>query len=144
MGKDKIKILFVCIDNSARSQMAEAFANKYGKDKVVAESAGLEPGTLNPVVVEAMKEIGIDISNNKTKGVFDLYKQGKLYNYVITMCDESQSEKCPIFPGNATYLHWGFSDPAGFTGTHDEVLVKTKTVRDKIENKVKEFIDSIK
>src|SRR3989338_998122 len=98
---DKVRVRFVCIHNSARSQMAEAFLKKYGGDRFEVESAGLEPGTLNPVVVEAMKEIRIDISQNKTKSVFDFYKQGKLYNYVVTVCDESQSERCPIFSGKS-------------------------------------------
>ena len=94
---DKIKVLFVCVHNSARSQMAEAFLNDLGKGKFFAESAGFEPAPLNPLVVESMKEIGYDISNNKTKSVFDFFKQGKFYAYVITVCDESNSKRCPIF-----------------------------------------------
>ena len=88
--------------------MTEAFLKKYGEDNFEVESAELEPGKLNPIVVEATQEIGIDISQNKTKSVFDFYKQGKLYDYVATVCDESQSERCPIFPGIAQKLHWGF------------------------------------
>ncbi|RJP29073.1 MAG: arsenate reductase ArsC [Candidatus Omnitrophota bacterium] len=140
---DKKKVLFVCIHNSARSQMAEAFLKKYAGDRFEVESAGLEPGKLNPVVVEAMKDAGIDISQNKTKSVFDFYKQGKLYNYVVTVCDESQSERCPIFPGIAQKLHWGFPDPSAFTGSPEEKLKKTKEVRDQIEVKIKEWIKSI-
>lgn len=137
----KIKILFVCVHNSARSQMGEAFANKYGEGKITAESAGLEPGSLNSIVVEAMKEVGVDISKNKTKSVFDFYKQGRLYNYVITMCDEAAKEKCPIFPGNAVYLHWSFPDPGSFSGSHEEKLAKVRVVRDSIEEKIKKFIN---
>ena len=85
---NKKKVLFVCIHNSARSQMAEAFLKQMAGDRLEVESAGLEPGKLNPIVVEAMKEVGIDISQNKTKSVFDFYKQGKKYDYVITVCDE--------------------------------------------------------
>ena len=136
---DKKKVLFVCIHNSARSQMAEAFLKKYGGDSFEVESAGLEPGKLNPIVVEAMQEIEIDISQNKTKSVFDFYKQGKLYDYVVTVCDESQSERCPIFPGIAQKLHWGFPDPSGFDGSHEEKLNKTKEVRDQIEAKIKDW-----
>ena len=138
-----IKVLFVCIHNSARSQMAEAFVNKYGQDKIVAESAGLEPGRLNPIVVEAMKDIGIDISNNPTKSVFDFYKQGTLYNYVITVCDETSGEQCPLFPGITERLHWGFPDPSSFIGTHHERLEKTKDVRDAIEKKIVDWIKTI-
>jgi len=126
----------------ARSQMAEAFLKKYGGDLFEVESAGLEPGKLNPVVVEVMKDTGIDILQNKTESVFDFYKQGKPYNYVITVCDESQSERCPIFPGIAQKLHWGFPDPSPFTGSQEEKLKKTKEVRDQIEGKVKDWLKS--
>lgn len=138
-----IKVLFVCVHNSARSQMAEAFANFYGKGKIFAESAGLEPGTLNPYVVEVMKEKGIDISNNQTKSVFDFYKSGKKYNYVITVCDEASGEQCPIFPGVTERLHWSFEDPSTFVGSKEEILEKVRGVRDKIEQKVKEWIEII-
>ena len=104
----KIKVLFVCIHNSARSQMAEAFLNSLAPKHFEAESAGLEAGTLNPHAVLVMKEESIDISDNKTKVVFDLYKEGRLYNYVITVCDEASAEKCPIFPGVKKMLHWSF------------------------------------
>ncbi|KJJ84578.1 arsenate reductase [Candidatus Omnitrophus magneticus] len=137
---DKIKVLFVCIHNSARSQMAEAFLKKYGGDRFCAESAGLEPGKLNPIVVEVMKESGIDISQNKTKSVFDFFKQGNLYNYVITVCNEAESEKCPIFPGIAKKLHWGFVDPSSFSGSMEEKLSKTREVRNQIDRKVKDWI----
>ena len=138
----KNKILFVCIHNSARSQMAEAFLNKLGGNKFEAESAGLEPGTLNPIVVESMKEIGIDISGNRTKDVFEFFKLGKIYSYVITVCDEASAERCPIFPGMAKQLHWSFTDPSGFIGSHDEKLAQTRIVRDTIEKRVKEFVSS--
>jgi len=137
------RVLFVCIHNSARSQMAEAFLKKYGGDRFEVESAGLEPGKLNPVVVEAMKDAGIDISQNKTKSVFDFYKQGKLYDFVVTVCDESQSERCPIFPGVAQKLHWGFPDPSAFTGSQEEKLKKTKEVRDQIEAMIKDWLKVI-
>jgi len=137
---DKKRVLFVCVHNSARSQMAEAFLKKYGGDRFEVESAGLEPGKLNPVAVEAMREAGIDISQNQPKSAFDFYKQGKLYNYVITVCDESQSERCPVFLAIAQKLHWGFADPSSFTGTHDEKLKKTKEVRDQIEAKIKDWL----
>jgi arsenate reductase len=73
-----------------------------------AQSAGLEPSTLNPVVVKAMAEVGIDISNKKTQKVFDVFKTGQLFAYVITVCDDASAEKCPIFPGPAKRLHWSF------------------------------------
>ncbi len=140
---DKIKVLFVCIHNSARSQMAEAYLKKYAQDKVLAESAGLEPGKLNPIVVEVMNEDGIDISNNKTNSVFDFYKAGKLYDYVIAVCDKSAEERCPIFPRVSEKLHWPFPDPSGLTGTYEEKLQNTREIRDQIKTKIQEWVKEI-
>ncbi len=137
---DKKKVLFVCVHNSARSQMAEAFLNKMGGEFFEAESAGIEPGNLNPFVVKAMEEIGIDISGSVTKSVFELFKLGKTYDYVITVCDPEAGEKCPIFPGNVRRLHWFFEDPSKFTGTDEEKLEKTRDIRDKIKGTIKKFI----
>lgn len=136
MNMIKTKVLFVCMHNSARSQMAEAFLKKYGGERFEVESAGLEPGKLNPLVVEVMKEEGIDISQNKTKSVMDFYRAGKEYDYVITVCDESQSGQCPVFPGKSLKLHWGFKDPSGFIGDRAEMLKKTRAVKDEIKEKV--------
>lgn len=137
---DKIKVLFVCVRNSARSQMAEAFLNNLASDRFEAQSAGLEPGKLNPQVVEVMQEMGIDISQNQTKSVFDFYKQGKLFKYVITVCDESNSERCPTFPGNAKKLHWGFPDPSILSGTAYEKLKTIRQIRDQIKAKIEEWL----
>ena len=137
---NKKSVLFICVHNSARSQMAEAFLKKYAGDHFDVESAGLEPGKLNPIVVEVMKEVGIDISQNKTKSVFDFYKQGKQYDYVITVCDESQSGACPVFPGKGERLHWGFPDPSSFTGSFEEKLKKTIEIRNQIEAKIKDWL----
>ncbi len=137
---NQTKVLFICVHNSARSQMAEAFLNKYGGDKFIAESAGLEPGNLNPIVVDAMKEVGIDISANQTKGVFDFFKQGRRYHYVVTVCDEANAERCPIFPGVKETIHWSFKDPSALTGSYEEKLKGTRTIRDEIEKSVREWI----
>jgi arsenate reductase (thioredoxin) len=137
---EKVKVLFVCVHNSARSQMAEAFLNHLAGDRFEAESAGLEPGELNPLAVEAMREVGIDISMNRTKGVFALYKENRLYRYVIAVCDEA-AQTCPIFPGFATNLHWSFKDPSSFTGSYEERLDKTRLVRDEIKKRIEEFIE---
>ena len=138
----KKKVLFVCIHNSARSQMAEAFLKEYGGDRFEVESAGLEPGKLNPFVVEAMREVGIDISQNKTKSVLDFYRQGKQYDYVITVCDGSQSGACPVFPGEGERLHWGFPDPSAFKGSREDKLKKTKEVMFQMKNKIKKWVIS--
>jgi arsenate reductase len=141
---DKIKVLFVCVHNSARSQMAEAYLNKLGGNRFEVLSAGIEPGTLNPLAVEVMKEAGIDISGNKTKSVFEFYSQGKLFDYVISVCDEASAQRCPIFPGiKVRNIHWSFSDPASFEGTHEEQLAQTRGVRDSIEMAVKAFVETV-
>ncbi|MFZ0454914.1 MAG: arsenate reductase ArsC [Ignavibacteriaceae bacterium] len=140
---EKVKVLFVCVHNSARSQMAEAFLNEMGSGKFIAESAGLEPGLLNPVVVDIMKETGYDISNNKTKSVFEFFKQGKRFEYVVTVCDEANSERCPIFPSAKKTLHWSFKDPSAVNGTYEEKLAQTRIIRDEIKSKLKEWIEEL-
>ena len=124
--------------------MAEAFLNELASDQYEAESAGLEPGVLNPLVIKVMKEAGIDISNNKTKSVFDFYKQGKKFDYVITVCDEGDSGMCPIFVGVIQRLHWSFSDPSQFEGTEEEKLEQTRKVRDEIKKKIQSQIGMLK
>ena len=140
---EKQRVLFVCIHNSARSQMAEAFLNLYGQGEFEAESAGLEPGLLNPVVVQVMKEEGIDISGNKTKDVFDFFKQGRRFNYVITVCDEAAAERCPIFPGVNKNIHWSFSDPSAIKGGIDEKITGTRIIRDQIKEKIISWIKKL-
>ena len=140
---DKKKVLFVCVHNSARSQMAEAYLKQIAGDRFEVESAGLEPGKLNPIVVEIMKEVGIDILQNKTKSVFDFFKQGKQYDYVVTVCDESQSGACPVFPGKGEKLHWGFADPSQFKGSWEDKVKQTREVRNQIEAETKEWINSL-
>jgi arsenate reductase (thioredoxin) len=139
----KHKILFVCIHNSARSQMAEALVNHYYSDKFSAESAGLEEGTLNPFAVKAMNEIGIDISQNKTKKVFDFFKEGRIYKYVVTVCDEANAERCPVFPGVSKTIHWSFEDPSVLSGTDDEKLTGTIKIRDEIKKQIDSWIKSL-
>jgi arsenate reductase (thioredoxin) len=140
----KTRVLFVCIHNSARSQMAEAFLNDAGRGEFEAESAGITPGKLNPNVVQVMKEIGIDISHNKTKDVFDFVKQGKRFHYVITVCDEASAERCPIFPGATQRLHWSFQDPSSIAGTQAEVLTGTRQVRDEIRKRIVSWLESVR
>jgi arsenate reductase len=120
--------------------MAEAFLNHLAGDRFEAESAGLEPAALNPLAVEAMREIGIDISVNRADSVFDFYKQNRLYKYVIAVCDEA-AERCPVFPTFATRLDWSFENPASFTGSHEERLAKTRQIRDQIKRRIEEFIE---
>ena len=136
------KVLVICEHNSARSQMFEEFLRLYGRDEFLAESAGLEPTQVNPLVVEVMKEEGIDLSEKKTQGVFEKYRAGKLYDYVITVCDETAAAKCPVFPGLTRRLHLPFPDPAQFSGTVDEKLNQTRKVKEEIKQAVKDFISN--
>ena len=126
----KKKVLFICVHNSARSQMAAAWLNEICGDYFEAESAGLEPGELNPLAVQVMDEVGIDISNNKTQAVFDVFKSGQFFPYVITVCDESEAAGCPIFPGVTNRLHWSFPDPSALVGTQEEWLEGIRKIRD--------------
>ncbi len=136
------KVLFLCVHNSARSQMGQAFLRKYGEGRFEVESAGLEPGKLNPYAVRAMAEAGIDISGNPTKSVFDLFQAGRTFQVVITVCSKEAAEKCPIFPGLSEKLHWPFADPSSFKGSDEEIMEGVREVRDRIEEAVKEFVAS--
>jgi arsenate reductase len=139
-GNNKIKVLFVCVHNSARSQMAEALLNQMAGDRYSAQSAGLEPGTLNPLAIEVLREIGIDISQNQTKDVFKFFQQGNLFNYVVTVCDGTQAERCPIFPGHTERVHCSFPDPAALTGSHEEQLARTREIRNQIKAWLEQWI----
>lgn len=130
------RVLFVCIHNSARSQMAEAFLNRRCAPAIEAHSAGLEPGRLNPVVVEAMREAGIDISRHRTKSTAEMLTSGPIFDDVITVCDEASAERCPVFPGGGRRLHWGFPDPSAFAGSPEEKLARTRAVRDEIAARI--------
>lgn len=137
------KVLFLCVHNSARSQMAEAYLRKFGADRFQAESAGLEPGALNPFVVRALAEEGIDIAGKPTRDVFGIYKEGRSFDCVVTVCSKEAAERCPVFPGKVERRHWPFDDPSKFTGTDEEVMAKVRVVRDAIREKVLEFIAEI-
>jgi arsenate reductase len=133
------KVLFVCTHNSARSQMAEAYLKKLAGDRFEVESAGIEPGNLNPYVVRALAEDGIDISGKQTQGVFDLLKKGRFYNFVIAVCSKEAADRCPIFPGHAKRLVWPYPDPSTFTGSDEEIMAHVREVRDAIKKHVQQF-----
>lgn len=141
---EKKRVLFVCIHNSARSQMAQAYLNQIAGDRFAAESAGLEAGTLNPPAVQAMAEIGIDISGNATLRAFDVLKSGKRFHYVITVCDAANAQRCPVFPGALQYINWSFPDPAQVQGTHEEKMKEVRKIRDAIKEKLETWIAEIK
>lgn len=141
---NQIRILFLCIHNSARSQMAEAYLKKFGGEKFHVESAGLETGKLNPLAVEVMKEDGIDISHNQTKDVFDFFKAGKIFHYVITVCDEASAARCPIFPGLNKKINWSFPDPSALQGSYEEKLQATRNIRDMIKTAVIQLAEELR
>src|SRR4029434_5699093 len=137
----KRTVLYVCIHNSARSQMAEAWLNHLCGEVFEAHSAGLEPGTLNPLVVASMEDVGIDISRNETKSVLDFVKAGTLFAYVITVCDEASAERCPIFVGVTKRLHWSFPDPSQLTGNIEEKRRRIAKIRDDIRQRIEEWCE---
>jgi arsenate reductase len=124
--------------------MAEALLRKIAGDRFDVESAGLEPGKLNPYAVAALREEGIDISGKETVSAFELLKQGRYYTYVITVCDETSAETCPIFPGCRERFHWSFPDPSKFTGTDEEIMTRVREVRDQIKDKIAEWVTAVK
>ncbi len=138
---DKISVLFLCVHNSARSQMAEALLKEMGGDRFEVSSAGLEPGELNPLAVRAMAEIGIDISKNKTKSVLDFVREGRLFQHVITVCNAEENERCPIFPSISRKQHWNLPDPASFQGSDNEKLEKTRSVRDDLRRRIERWLE---
>jgi arsenate reductase (thioredoxin) len=135
----KIRVLFVCIHNSARSQMAAALMNRLHGDRYEAESAGLTPGELNPLAVEVMREVDIDISANVPHDVLETARSDRGFDYVITVCDAASAERCPPILGIAEQLQWEFDDPAAFDGSLEERLAKTRNVRDAIRNRIDQW-----
>lgn len=135
------RILFICVHNSARSQMAEEFVREIGGQDFQVESAGFEPGVINPLVVEAMAEVGVDISRKKTQSVFELFKQGRIFDYVVTVCHESEGGQCPIFPGMTHRLHMPFPDPSKLEGGHEEKMAKVREIREQIKGMAADFVD---
>ncbi|MFP5259546.1 MAG: arsenate reductase ArsC [Acidobacteriota bacterium] len=128
-----MRVLFICVHNSARSQMAEAYLRQMAGEGLTVESAGLDPTVVNPLVVAVMAEEGIDLSGKKTQKVFDLFRDGRLFDAVVTVCEESLEGQCPVFPGVTHRLHLPFPDPAAVTGTDEERLGQVRRIRDAIK-----------
>jgi arsenate reductase len=133
----KPRVLFLCTGNSARSQMAEGFLRHLAGDRFEVASAGIDPKGVNPLAIAAMREVGIDISGHRSKTAGSLL--GQHFRYVITVCDNA-NERCPIFPGVLTRLHWPLEDPAKATGSEGERLAVFRRVRDEIDRRVRAFI----
>ena len=138
---DKIRVLFLCTGNTARSQMAEAWLKFYATERFAVYSAGLEPSVVNPLTIQVMQEAGVDMSEARSKNLTEFI--GKLhFGYMITVCSNAEA-KCPIFPGVGVRLHWPFDDPAAVAGTDEEKLAAFRRVRDEIEQKVKSWLYSL-
>jgi arsenate reductase (thioredoxin) len=136
---EKIKVLFLCTGNSARSHMAEAWLRKLGDDQFTVYSAGLEPHQVNPYTIAVMEETGYNMDNHRSKHL-DAY-QGKIeFDFLITVCSNAD-QRCPYFPGMGTRLHWPFEDPAAFVGPEDQTLAFFRKVRDQVKAKIQTWLD---
>jgi arsenate reductase len=131
------RVLILCTGNSARSQMAEGLLRHDGGDKFEVASAGVEPSHVRPQAIAAMRELGIDISGQRSKSVAEF--AGQEFDYVITVCDNA-NERCPVFPGQTERIHWSFDDPAAATGDEAAQLAVFRRVRDEIRARLRDFI----
>lgn len=139
MAPGKVKVLFLCTGNSARSQMAEAFLRKYGGDIFEVHSAGTEPKGINPYTIHVMDEVGVPVDRQISKDV-RVYLGYVNFGYLIFVCDQAE-KNCPTtFVGFSNRQHWSFEDPAAFDGNEIEKLEKFRQVRDQIEVRVKYFV----
>jgi len=132
------RVLFLCTGNSCRSQMAEGFLRHLAGDKFEVFSAGVKPTQINPLAVKVMAEVGIDISKHKSKSAMEFI--GQQFDYVITVCDNAK-QTCPVFPGHYEKLHWSLEDPAEAEGGEEERMVVFREIRDKIKQKIGDFLD---
>ncbi len=131
----KKKVLFLCTENSCRSQMAEGILRHLNGSKFEVFSAGTRSSAVNPVAIKVMAEIGIDISEHRSKSIDEF--QGMSFDFVITTCDGAR-ETCPVFPGKSRHLHWGLNDPANARGSENEILSAFRNVRDEIKKRIQE------
>jgi arsenate reductase len=132
----KQRVLFLCTHNSARSQMAEGLLRNMAGERFEVFSAGTEKTRVQPLAIDAMREIGIDISEHTSKTLEAF--AGRTFDYVITVCDRA-NESCPVFPGATRRIHWSFDDPTAGTGSDEEKLRVFRTVRDAIQDRLRAF-----
>ncbi len=138
--ENKLRVLILCTGNSARSQMAEGLLRHLGGTRYEVFSAGTKPAGVNPLAIEAMREVGIDISTQRSKSVAEF--AGQEFAAVITVCDNA-AEECPIFPGAPQRAHWSLTDPAAVSGTEQEKLGAFRKVRDELERRIQSFVNSV-
>ncbi|HMK50854.1 MAG TPA: arsenate reductase ArsC [Thermodesulfobacteriota bacterium] len=137
MMREVKKVLFLCIGNSVRSQMAEGLLNELGSGKWKAWSGGVFPSYVHPLAVRVMEEIGIDISRQTSKSM-DRFRN-EVFDYIITLCDEA-AQSCPTFSNKGRRLHWPLEDPAAAIGTIEERLAVFRRIRDEIKTKIEELL----
>ena len=135
---ERIRVLILCTGNSARSQMAEGLLRHEAGNAFAVESAGLEPSFVRPEAIEAMREIGIDISAQRSKSIDEFTAQP--FDYLITVCDNA-NQNCPVFPGVTRRVHWSIEDPAGVAGTEQVRLAAFRAARDDLRTRLKKFIE---
>lgn len=141
---EKVRVLFLCGRNTARSQMGEAFLRHMGGDMFDVWSAGLEPGDgVLQIVKDVMSEVGIDMSMHYSKSAMELLDKGLEFDIVVTVCDAAVAGRCPDYPGVSRKLHWPFPDPAALKGSHEEVLNGARKIRDMIRDAVGELIKEV-
>lgn len=132
-----IRVIFVCTGNSARSQLAEAILRREGGPDFEVVSAGVSPRGVHPLTIRTLAEIGLDISDARSKSITEFLDQP--FDFVVTVCDRAR-ESCPVFPGAATSMHWGFDDPAEAEGTEAERLAVFRRVMTEISGRIRTFI----
>lgn len=135
----KPKVLFLCIENRARSQMAEAFLRKYAGDEFEVYSAGFEPAPIHPYVYEVMEEVGLDLEGHHSKGV-DAFFNKVYFGILITVCEKAE-EKCPTFPGLGERRYWPIEDPVAVEGSEEEKLAAFRRARDQIEQHILDWLE---
>lgn len=138
---DRIRVLILCTGNSARSQMAEGLLRYDGRDEFEVESAGINPGSVRPEAIEVMREIGMDISDHRSKSINGFIRQP--FDYVITVCDNA-NQHCPIFTGASRRIHWSIRDPAGIDGDDQTRLDAFREARDELRERLSKFIAAAK
>jgi arsenate reductase len=137
---EKTRVLILCTGNSARSQMAEGLLRHDGGERFEVQSAGTIKSFVRPQAIDAMRELGIDISGHRSKAVDEF--AGQEFDYVITVCDNAK-ESCPVFPGKTQRIHWSFDDPAEAQGSDEEVRAVFRRVRDEIRKRLRGFIEDV-
>ena len=141
---DTVKVLFVCVHNAARSRMAEALLRELGGPRFEVRSAGFEPREVNPLAVEALALAGLSLGTlGPQPSVFQLFKTGSFFHYVIGVCDEEHGQKCPLFPGVTKRITWSFPDPSTFTGSHEEKLARVVQLRDAIREHIAAWLQTL-